>query len=82
MFRDVISHHLELGGPSGVALDVVLPRGKTSIGSGEGCHHLGLGKCSGAGGEGFKGAGTCLEGEASGERLNGRDVSTCPINTW
>ena len=79
LYRDVISHHLELGGPSGVALDVVLPR---CTGSGEGCCHLGLGEHSGAGGEGFMGAGTCPEGEASCERLNGRDISTCPINTW
>ena len=31
-----ISHCLELGGPSGVALDMVLPRGMSSTGSGEG----------------------------------------------
>ena len=37
-------------GPSGVALDVVPPGGETSTGSGEGCSHLGLGECSGAGG--------------------------------
>ena len=78
--RDIISHHLELGGPSRVALDRVLPRGETSTGSGEGCYCLGPGECSGTGGEGFMGADTCLE-EASCERLNGRDVSACPIST-
>ena len=31
-----ISFHFELGSPSGVALDVVLPGGETSTGSGEG----------------------------------------------
>ena len=79
--RDIISCCLELGGSSGVVLDVVPPRGETSTRSGEGCHCLGLGECSGAGGEGFMGADTCLE-EASCERLNGRDINTCPINTW
>ena len=34
---------LQLGGPSVVALDVVLPRGMPSSGSGEGSHLLGLG---------------------------------------
>ena len=63
--RDVISHCLELGDPSRVALHMVPPRGETSIGSGEGCHYLGLGEHSGTGGEGFMGANTCLEGEAS-----------------
>ena len=53
--RGIISHCLELGGPSRVALDVVLPRGKTSSGSGEGYHCLGLGEHSGTGGEGFMG---------------------------
>ena len=32
--RGIISHHFELEGPSGVALDVVLPGCKTSTGSG------------------------------------------------
>ena len=62
LFRGIISHCLELGGPSRVVLDVVLQRGKTSTRSGEGCHHIGQGECSGSGGEGFKGAGTCPEG--------------------
>ena len=43
LYQGGISHHLELGGPSKVALDVVLPRGMLSTGSGEGCHLLGLG---------------------------------------
>ena len=33
--RGVTSHHFKLGGSSGVALDMVLPGGKTSAGSGE-----------------------------------------------
>ena len=80
--RGIISYCFELGGPSRVALDVVLPGGKTFTGSGEGCHYLGLGECSGAGGEGFMGADTCSEEEAPCERLNGWDVSACPINMW
>ena len=35
--------HLELGGPSEVALDVFPPTGVSSTGPGEGCHLLGLG---------------------------------------
>ena len=61
---------------------MVLLGGKTSTRSGEGCCHLDLGKGLGAGGERAMGAGTCLEEEAPCERLNGRDVSACPISTW
>ena len=43
---------------------------------------MGLGECSGTGGEGAMGADTCLEEEGPCERLNGWDVSACPINTW
>ena len=70
------------GDPSGVALDVVPLGGETSIGSGEGCCCLGLGECSGTGEEGAMGADTCLEEEASCERLKGWDISACPSNTW
>ena len=38
LYQGGTSHCLELGGPSAVALDVVLPRGMPSTGSGEGCH--------------------------------------------
>ena len=75
-----ISCHFELGGPSRVALDVVLPGGKTSTGSGEGWCHLGLGECSSTGGEGVTGVDICSEEEAPCERLNGWDISACPIN--
>ena len=50
--RGIISHCFELGSPSRVALDMVPLGGETSTRSGEGCHHLGLGECSGAGQEG------------------------------
>ena len=80
--RGITSHCFELGHPSRVAWDVVLPGGKTSTGSGEECCHLGLDKCSGTGGEGARAVGSCSEEEAPCERLNGRDVGACPINTW
>ena len=80
--RGIISCCFELGAPSRVALDVVPPGGETSTWSGEGCHHLGLGEHSGAGGEGSMGADTCPEEEAPCERLNGWDISACPINMW
>ena len=44
-----MSHLLGLGGPPRVAFGVVLPIGTFSIGSGEGCHLLGLGDCLGTG---------------------------------
>ena len=43
LYKGRISCCLELGGPSKVALDVVLPRGVLSTGSGEGCCCLGGG---------------------------------------
>ena len=59
LFQGGISHCLELGGPSKVALDVVLPRGMLSTEPGEGCHLLGLGDCSGAGTGGAAGVDSC-----------------------
>ena len=73
---------MELGGPSGVAWDMVLPRGVSSTGSDEGCHCLGLGECSGAGEVEAAGADGCSVGMAPCERVNGWDVGACPINTW
>ena len=80
--RGIISHCFEPGGPSKVALDMVLLGGRTSTRSGEGCCHLGLGECSGTGGEGAMGADTCSEEEAPCERLNGWDISVCLSNKW
>ena len=62
LYKGGISHCLEQGGPSKVALDVVPPRDMSSIGSGEGCHHLGLGECSGTGEEGTTWADGCSTG--------------------
>ena len=82
LYKGGISHCLELGGPSEVALDVVPPRGMLSTVSGEGCHHLGL--------EGMlrcRRRRSCwgrqlLNGEAPCDKVNGWDVGACPINKW
>ena len=44
-----ISHLLGLGGPPKVAFGVAPPIGMLSMGSGKGCHLLGLEDCLGAG---------------------------------
>ena len=62
---------LELGGPSAVALDMVLPRGMLSTGSGEGSCLLGLGECSGASTGGTAEADGCSVGEALCDKENG-----------
>ena len=54
-----------------VALDVVPPRGVLSTGSGEGCHLLCLGGCSGAGTGGAAEVDGCLAGEAPCDNENG-----------
>ena len=72
-------HCLELGGPSEVALDMVLPRGMLSTGSWEGCCLLGLGDCSGTGVGGAAGADGCSTGEAPCDEVNGWDVGAWPI---
>ena len=82
LYRGVTSHCLELGGPIRLAWDVAPPGGITSTGSGEGYHHLGLGEGSNAGDRGATGAATCSEEEAPCDGLHGRDIGTCPINTW
>ena len=78
LFQGGTSHHLELGGPSEVSLDMVLPRGILSTGSGEGCHFLGLGDCLGAGMGGATGVDCCSAGEAPCDKGNGWDVGACP----
>ena len=75
-----ISCHMELGGPSGVDLDVVPSRGMSSTRSGEGCCCLDLDECSGAGEAGATGADGCLVGEAPCDKINGWDMGACPIN--
>ena len=80
--RGGISCHFGLGGPSGVALDVVPPKGMSSTGSGEGCHYLGLGEHLDAGEEGATGADGCSVGDAPCEKVDGWNMGACPINTW
>ena len=80
LYQGGISHCLELGSPSEVALDMVPPRGMSSTGSGEGCHLLGLGECSGTREEGATGGDGCSIGEAPCDKVNGWDMGACPIN--
>ena len=71
LYQGGTSHHLELGGPSMVALDVVLPIGMLSTGYGEGSCLLGLGECSGTSAGGAAEADGCLAGEALCDKENG-----------
>ena len=59
---------------------MVLPRGMPSTESGEGCHFLGLGECSGTSKGEAAEADCCLAGEAPCDKVNGWDVGVCPIN--
>ena len=71
------------GGPSEVALDMVLLRGILSTGSREGCHLLGLRECSGATGTGGAAeADGCLVREAPCYKVNEWDMGACPIKMW
>ena len=71
LYQGRTSCHLELGGCSMVALDVVPPRCLVSTGSQEGSHLLGLGECSGAGTGGAAEADGCSAGEAPCDKENG-----------
>ena len=71
LYQDGTSHHLELRGLSKVALDMLLPRGMSSMGSEEGCHLLGLGEHSGASEGGAAGANGCSAGEIPCDKVNG-----------
>ena len=78
LFQGRTSHCLELGDPSEIALDVVLPRGMLSTGSGEGCHLLGLGDCLGTGAGGAARAYCSSAGEVPCDKVNGLDVGAYP----
>ena len=80
LYQGGTSHCLELGGPSEIVLDVVLPRGMLPPGSEEGCCLLGLEEHSGTGKGGAAEADGCLAGEAPCDKVNGWDVGACPIN--
>ena len=64
LYQGGTSHCLELAGPSEVALDVVPLRGMLSPGSGDGCHLLSLGECSGTSEGGAAEADGYLAGKA------------------
>ena len=49
-----------------------------STGSGEVCHHLGLGEGSGTREEGAMGVDICFDEEVSCERLKGWAIGECP----
>ena len=77
-----ISHLLGLGGPPQVAFGVAPPIGMLSTGSGEGCHLLGLGDCSGAS-EGETVAVSCSStGEVLSGEISGGNGGVCLNKRW
>ena len=86
LYKGGISHCLELGGPSEVALEAG-QRGRAlggmlSTGSAERCCCLGLGECLGTGEEGATGADGCSIVETACDKVNGWDWGAHPINKW
>ena len=77
-----ISYLLVLGGPPEVAFGVALPIGMLSMGSGEGCHLLGLGDCLGIGVGGMVAVGSSSEGEVFCGKASGGDEGVCPNKRW
>ena len=78
--RDLLP--LGAGGPPAVTFGVVLPRAILSSGSGEGCHLLGLGDCSGAGVGGAAEVNCSPTGEVLCSRVSGGDGGLCPNKIW
>ena len=78
LFQGETSCHLELGGPSEVALDVVPTRGMLAMGSAKESCLLDLGDCSGAGTGGAAEADSCSTGEVPCDKVNRWDVGVCP----
>ena len=77
-----ISCLLGMGGPPKVAFGVAPPIGVLSMGSGKGCHLLGLGDCLGAG-EGEMVAVSCSSmGEVLCGEMSGGDGGICPSKRW
>ena len=73
---------MELGGLPRVAFRVVPPRGILSIGSGEGCHLLGLGDCLGTGVGGVAEVGCSSTGEVLCGGASGGNGGVCPKKMW
>ena len=71
LFQGRVSHCLELGSPTWVAFEVVLPKGMLSTGSGEGNHLLSQGDCSSTNVGGAAGAGCSATGEVLCNRMKG-----------
>ena len=77
-----VSCLLGLGGPPEVAFGVALPIGMLSMGSGKGCHLLGLGDCLGASvGETAVVSCSSMGEVLCGERSGG-DGGACPSRMW
>ena len=73
-----ISHLLGLGGPPKVAFGVALPIGMLSMGSGKGCHLLGLGDCLGTGVGERAVVGCSSRGEVLCGEMSGGNRGVCP----
>ena len=73
-----ISHLLGLGGPLKVAFGVAPPIGVLSMGSGKGCHLLGLGDCLGTSEGEMVAVGCPSTGEVLCSETSGGDRGVCP----
>ena len=73
---------LALEGPPGVTFKVVQARGIPSTVSGEGCHPLGLGDCSGASVGGAVEVSHLSTGEVLCGGTSGGDGGVCPNKIW
>ena len=73
-----VSHFLRLGDPPSIAISVAPPVGMFPIGSGKGCHLLGLGDCLGIGVEGVAVDGCSSAGGVLGGGMGGGDGGAFP----
>ena len=73
-----ISHILGPGGPPKVAFGMATPIGMLSMGSGEGCHLIGLGDCLGTGVGEPAAVGCSSMGEVLCGNTSGGDRGGCP----
>ena len=76
-----ISHLLGQEGPPKVAFGVAPPIGMLSMGSGEGCHLLGLGDCFGASVGEMAAVGCSSMGEALCGKMSEGNRGLCPSRT-
>ena len=73
---------LGAGGPPKVAFGVAPPIGMLSMGSGEGCHLLGLGDCLGTSVGETAVVGCSSMGEVLCGKMSGGDRGVCPSRMW